>query len=114
LNYNVTIVGKRGVLAPSGSVSASDYPSDLIVGLRGKAFFGDGHWYVPYYADYGTSVNMIPNTSWEGYSGFGYGFSHGQSLVALYRALDYNGFSPVSHAQKLTMYGPLLGYTFQL
>jgi hypothetical protein len=114
LDYNVLVVGKRGVLAPSGTVDASDYISDLIVGMRGRAFFGGGRIFVPYYADYGQSVNTVPNQTWEAYSGFGYAFEHGQTLVALYRALNFNSFQPTDHVQRLEMYGPLLGYTFGL
>ncbi|MBV8067002.1 MAG: hypothetical protein JO113_03415 [Candidatus Eremiobacteraeota bacterium] len=113
-DYNATIVGRRGVIAPSGSIAHSDYLSDLIVGLRGRAFFGDNHFFLPYYADYGSSINSIPNQSWQAYGGFGYAFNHGQTLVAVYRALNFNGFTPVDHVQRLTLAGPLFGYTFQL
>ncbi len=114
LDYNATIVGRRRVISPSGTITNSDYLSDLIVGFRGRAFFGDGHWYVPYYADYGTSINTIQNESWEAYSGFGYAFNHGQTLLAAYRALNFNSFEPNVHTQRLTMAGPLLGYSFGL
>jgi hypothetical protein len=113
-DYNATIATRRRIIMPSGTITASDYLSDLIVGMRGRAFFGDGHLFVPYYADYGTSVNTVPNQTWQAYGGFGYAFNHGQTFVALYRALNFNGFSPVDHVQRMTLAGPLLGYTFQL
>ncbi len=113
-DYNFTIVGKRRILTPSGSATTSSYLSDLIVGMRGKLFFGDGHLFVPYYADYGNAINMTPNETWQAYGGAGYAFNHGQTLVALWRALNYNTFSPGSHVQRAALYGPLLGYTFQL
>jgi hypothetical protein len=110
LTYNATI-GKRGIITPSGTVKSSDRTDDVIFGLRGKAFFGDGHWYVPYYADIGSGFN---NSTWEGYTGAGYTFNHGQTIIGLWRALNYYAFPPTSHVQKLSMGGPLLGYTFQL
>jgi len=113
LSYNAT-VGKKGYLAPSGSITSSEYTSDTVFGLRGKAFFGDTHWYVPYYMDVGTSINQIANQTWEGYTGLGYGFNHGQTLLFTYRSLNYDDFSPDRHTQKLSLYGPLLGYTFNL
>ena len=112
IGYSAT-VGRRGILAPSGSLTASQYTNDIIFGLRGRAFFGNDHWYVPYYADLGTGITTS-NQSWQAYSGVGYAFPHGQSILALWRALNYTSFPPISHTQKLTLYGPLLGYTFHL
>jgi hypothetical protein len=108
--YTAT-VGKRGIIAPSGSVTTSDYTNDIIWGIKGRAFFNNDRLYVPYYLDYGTGNN---NQTWEGYGGGGYVFDHGQTIVALWRALNYNGFPPVAHVQKMSLGGPLLGYTFNL
>src|SRR5579862_794095 len=108
VSYNATI-GKRGIIAPSGTLTPSDRASDVIWGIRGRAFFGDQRWYVPYYFDVGTGNN---NQTWQAYGGAGYAFPHGQSILALWRALNYNSFPPVSHTQKLSMGGPLLGYSF--
>ncbi len=110
--YSATI-GRRGILAPSGNIAADTVTQDVIFGLRGKAFFND-HWFVPYYIDTGTAIGQLGNSTWEGYTGAGYTFNHGQTLIALYRTLNYYGFPPTSHIQKLTMAGPLLGYTFNL
>jgi len=112
-DYNATI-GKRNILAPSGEITASGITQDVIFGLRGKAFFGDGHWYVPYYVDVGTGAGQVGNQTWEGYSGAGYAFNHGQTLLLAYRDLGYFGFAPSSHVQQLTLAGPLLGYTFNI
>jgi hypothetical protein len=112
LDYNATI-GRRGIIAPSGTVVSDSYLSDIIFGLRGKAFFGDGHWFVPYYADLGTGTGAN-NQTWEAYGGAGYAFNHGQTILATWRSLNYNSFPPDQHVQKLTMSGPLLGYTFNL
>lgn len=114
LNLNVdytATVGKRGLLAPTGSISTSDYTSDVIWGIRGRVFFNGDHLYVPYYFDYGTGTN---NTSWQAYGGAGYAFNHGQTLVALWRALNYGSFPPTAHVQKLNLAGPLLGYTIPI
>ena len=112
-DYTATI-GRRHPFTRSGSVQTADIAQDVIFGLRGKAYFGDGHWYVPYYADVGSGIGQLSNTTWQAYSGAGYTFNHGQSLVVVYRDLTYNDFAPISHVQKLSMYGPLLGYTFNL
>ena len=85
LAYNA-VVGKRGLLAPSGTVTTSDFTNDVIFGLRGKAFFGDDHFFVPYYADLGSGNN---NQTWEAYSGAGYAFDHGQTILVAWRALNY-------------------------
>lgn len=112
LDYNAT-VGKRGIIARSGSVASDSIAQDVIFGLRGKAFLGD-HWYVPYYVDYGTGIGQLSNQTWQAFSGAGYAFPHGQALILAYRALSYSGFAPISNVQKLTLSGPLLGYTFNL
>lgn len=110
LGYNATI-GKRGLIAPSGTIAVATLANDIITGLRGKAFFGDGHFFVPYYIDIGTGNS---NQTWEGYTGAGYAFNHGQTLSFDWRSLNYFSFPPISHVQKLTMSGPLLGYTFNI
>ena len=113
LGYNA-VVGKRGIITPSGTITSNDITQDVIFGLRGKAFFGDGRWFVPYYIDVGTGAGQIGNQTWEAFTGAGYAFSHGQTLLVTWRSLNYDSFSPVSHVQKLSMGGPLLGYTFNL
>jgi hypothetical protein len=116
LNLNVdytATVGKRGLLARSGSLTTSDRTNDVIWGIRGRVFFNGDRIYVPYYFDYGTGTN---NQSWQAYGGAGYAFNHGQTLVALWRALNYTSFPPppTSHVQKLNLAGPLLGYTIPI
>ncbi len=110
LGYNA-IIGKRGIIAPSGTIALRPITADAIFGLRGKAFFGGDHWVVPYYFDYGVGAN---NQSWQAYTGAGYVFDHGQSILLLYRSLDYDSFTGTSPVQKLGFNGPLLGYTFNL
>ena len=113
LGYNATVTGRRGTLTTNGTVVASTLTNDVITGLRGKAFFGDGHIFVPYYIDFGTSTGPN-NQTWEGYTGAGYAFNHGQTLIATYRTLNYFAFPPNVAVQKFNMSGPLLGYTFNL
>ncbi|HKU81785.1 MAG TPA: hypothetical protein VJP76_06400 [Candidatus Tumulicola sp.] len=110
LGYDATI-GKRGIIAPSGSVSANQVTTDVIFGLRGKAYFGGDHWYIPYYGDMGVGAD---NQTWQVYGGVGYTFNHGQQVMALYRQLDYYGFPANAAVQKLSLGGPLLGYTFPI
>jgi hypothetical protein len=107
LSYNA-IVGRRGIIAPSGNLRTFDAADDMILGLRGQVFF-DRHLFVPYYGDFGNGSN---NQSWQAYGGAGYAFDHGQSIIALYRALNYFNFPLTAHTQKFNMSGPLLGYTF--
>ncbi|MFZ0575488.1 MAG: hypothetical protein WA304_08120 [Candidatus Cybelea sp.] len=113
LGYNAAITGRRGTFTTNGTVTASTLTNDVITGLRGKAFFGDGHIFVPYYIDFGTSTGPN-NQTWEGYTGAGYAFNHGQTLIVTYRTLNYFSFPPNVAVQKLNMSGPLLGYTFNL
>jgi hypothetical protein len=110
LSYNA-VIGKRGIIAPSGNTSASTNADNVIFGLHGRAFFNNDHWFVPYYGDWGFGMS---NQSWQAYGGAGYAFNHGQTLLLMYRALSYNDFPPGAHIQKMNLYGPLLGYTFQL
>jgi hypothetical protein len=110
LSYNATI-GRKGIVSPSGTVTESALANDVIFGLRGRAFFGDDHWYVPYYVDVGSGAI---NQTWEAFTGAGYTFSHGQAILLVYRSLNYNAFPANSPVQKLTMAGPLIGYTLQL
>ncbi len=113
LGYDASISGKRGTLAANGTVLASTLTNDVITGLRGKAFFGDGHIFVPYYIDIGTSTGAN-NQTWEGMTGAGYAFNHGQTLLLTYRTLNYFGFAPNVAVEKFNMSGPLFGYTFNL
>ncbi|MGP8101913.1 MAG: hypothetical protein ACLQHL_14330 [Candidatus Cybelea sp.] len=113
LGYDASVTGRRGTFATNGTVLASTVTNDVITGLRGKAFFGDGHIFVPYYIDYGTSTG-VNNQTWEGMTGAGYAFNHGQTLLLTYRTLNYFGFAPNVAVQKFNMSGPLFGYTFNL
>jgi hypothetical protein len=108
LSYNA-VIGQNGIIAPSGTIVSRTYASSLIGGLQGKAFFNENHWFVPYYIDLGAGFN---NNTWQGYTGAGYMFNHGQTVLLTYRVLGYSGLPQASPVQKLTMSGPLFGYTF--
>lgn len=112
-DYTATI-GQQPAFTRSGSVATTDSAQDVIFGLRGKVYVGNTHFFVPYYGDYGTAVGQLPNQTWQAYGGAGYAFNHGQTVVVLYRALTFESFTSLAHLQKLTMYGPLVGYTFFL
>lgn len=107
LSYDVTI-GAKPLLTRSGAVKITPLANDVIFGFNGRVFAGD-HWFAPYYADMGVGATQ---QTWEAYTGGGYAFNHGQTLVAAWRSLNYYGFSPGSPVRKLSMWGPLLGYTF--
>jgi hypothetical protein len=109
LSYTAT-VGKRGLLSRAGTVKVSPLTNDVIFGFNGRIFAGD-HWYVPYYGDIGVGATQ---QSWQAYGGVGYAFNHGQSFIATYRTLNYYGFAGDAPIRKLSLYGPLLGYTFGL
>lgn len=109
-DYNATI-SKRNIVTPTGTISNTQSTNDVIVGLRGRAFFSD-RFYAAYYGDIGYGTNG--NQTWEAYGGGGYAFEHGQTIVALWRALDYNSFPSGANVQKFNLSGPLIGYTFNL
>lgn len=103
-------IGSRGILDRAGTVKVSPLTNDVIFGLNGKVFAGD-HWYVPYYGDIGVGATQ---QTWQAYGGVGYAFNHGQSFLAAFRTLNYNDFSAGSPIRKLSLWGPLVGYTFGL
>lgn len=110
LNWNATI-GKRGIIAPSGTVQANPMVNAVIFGLRGKAYFGNDHWFIPYYIDAGSGAT---SQTWEAFTGAGYAFNHGQSLTLAYRTLNFTSFPVDAPVQKLGLSGVLLGYGFGL
>ncbi|MBV8280911.1 MAG: hypothetical protein JO347_02460, partial [Candidatus Eremiobacteraeota bacterium] len=76
LTWNVA--GPLGLFNPSGQQYASTSVWDAIVGAKGRVSFGDGKWFIPYYADVGTGEAHL---TWQAIGGFGYGFKHGQSAA---------------------------------
>jgi hypothetical protein len=94
-----------GTLPPGGSLSQSLNKWDGIVGFRGQVRFGDGKWFMPYYADIGTGSN---NWTWQALLGVGYRFGWGE-LSLVVRSLSYY-FD--DDKLDLRMTGPALGATF--
>ena len=92
--------------ADGRNVDATNW--DGIVGLKGRASFGEGNrWFVPYYADVGAGDS---NLTWQAYAGIGYSFGWG-SVVALWRYIDYD-LKSGKPVQSLTMNGPAIGAVF--
>jgi hypothetical protein len=93
----------------SGSAEASISSWDAVVGIKGRARFGEGHrWFVPYYADIGGGESKL---TWQAQAGLGYQFDWG-SLLATWRYLDYD-FKSSSKVQSLSLNGPTIGVMFK-
>jgi hypothetical protein len=102
-NANLQLTDANGNGFSAGALRKSTY-NNLIVGSYGHVGLG-GHWTVPYYVDAGFG----PTTSWEGLVGIQYG-----NLSVNWRYLQYNAASGSdSLLQRLTLGGPMLGYTLR-
>lgn len=81
---------------------------DAIVGLKGRAAFGENdRWFVPYYADIGTGDSDL---TWQVFGGVGYAFSWGE-LVGVWRYIDYK-FKSGNSVESLSTNGPAIGAVF--
>jgi hypothetical protein len=90
-----------------GRRGASGNTWDAIVGVKGRASFGDDRkWFVPYYADVGAGQSQF---TWQASAGVGYAFSWGE-VVATWRYLDWK--EPGDHVSKLTVNGPQVAFAF--
>jgi hypothetical protein len=78
-------VGPLPPVARAGTGTARPDYWDAIIGVRGRADFGDSNWYLPYYFDIGTGDSQ---RTWQALVGVGYRFGWGE-LTAAYRHLDY-------------------------
>lgn len=108
LNWSFVGTGPLGV-ARSGTSDVSATNWDAIVGVRGRARFGDGlRWFVPYYADVGTGNSQF---TWQVLAGVGYSFNWGDVLVA-WRYLDYE-FKSGDALQSLDFNGAAVGVSFK-
>lgn len=96
-------------VARSGVAEVSATNWDAIIGVRGRARFGDDlRWFVPYYADIGGGDSKL---TWQVIVGAGYSFSWGDVLVA-WRYLDYE-FDSGQPVQSLTFNGVAAGVSFR-
>ncbi len=100
------ITGARGFLDQGGRVSNTMEEWDGIVGVKGQIRFGDGRWFVPYYADIGAGSS---NWTWQALVGLGYSFGWGDVSLSI-RSLSYD-FSDKDADLRMT--GPALGVSFR-
>lgn len=101
-------LGDPPLIDASGKSKVSETYWDGIVGVRGRAEFGDDHkWFVPYYLDIGAGDSDF---TWQAIAGVGYSFGWGD-LLGVWRYLDYDmpNSSPI---QNTDFSGPAFGVTF--
>jgi hypothetical protein len=102
-------VGAIGLPGRSGTKEISATNWDAIIGVKGRAAFGDEkRWFVPYYLDIGTGQSKF---TWQGLIGVGYAFSWG-SIVGAWRYLDYE-FESGSPVESINFNGPAIGLVFR-
>jgi hypothetical protein len=110
LNWQFTgTVDTIPVANRNGYQSSSVQNWDAIIGIKGRASFGDkGQWFVPWYLDVGTGDSDL---TWQGIVGVGYSYSWGD-IYAVWRYIDYNMKSgkPV---ESLTLNGGAIGVGFR-
>lgn len=94
-----------GTIPPGGNSSQTYNKWDGIVGFKGQVRFGDGKWFMPYYADIGSGGDQW---TWQALLGVGYRFGWGE-LSLVVRSLSYY-FD--DDKLDLRMTGPALGATF--
>jgi hypothetical protein len=109
LNWAFTgSVGSTGLPGRAGVTDISVTNWDAIVGVRGRARFGDdSRWFVPYYLDAGAGDSSF---TWQGIVGIGYAFGWGE-VAAAWRYIDYN-FKSGTPLQSLSFNGPAVGVIF--
>jgi hypothetical protein len=109
LTWNLS--GNIGSLPPiviNGAVTSKPDWWDAIVGVRGRAQLGQGHWFVPYYVDVGTGQSDL---TWQAVGGIGYAFTWGE-VVGAYRRMDYR-FDSNSSLRDLSFRGPAISLGFR-
>ena len=107
LSWAFNGTGPAGIGA-AGTSEVSSTNWDAIIGVRGRARFGDGlRWFVPYYADVGGGNSKL---TWQAIVGLGYSFSWGDVGI-VWRYLDYE-FKSGDPAQSLTFNGVAAGVSF--
>jgi hypothetical protein len=104
-----TIVGSGFTLQRTGHVRADETLVDAVVGVRGRAWFGDGgRWFVSYYGDVGAGDSTL---TWQAFGGLGYTWNWGEGLVG-YRYLSYDQ-SAGKLVQDMSFKGPLVGASWR-
>jgi hypothetical protein len=90
-----------------GSLSTSLNNWDVILGVKGRLFFGDQRdWFAQYYFDAGTGQSQY---TYQAIGGLGYRFSWGEAIAA-WRYIKYDFFS--NQAATLSLNGPAVGVEF--
>jgi hypothetical protein len=87
LKWDFTATGNGGIIgiADSGKLSRNTHSSDAVIGLRGNWVLGDGHWYIPYYADIGAG-----DSEWTTAVSVGVGYLYDWGNIGLvWRDLRY-------------------------
>jgi hypothetical protein len=93
--------------AGSSSVGLSNW--DAIVGVKGRAMFGDdGRWFVPYHFDVGAGESRL---TWQAAVGLGYTYPWGD-IVAAWRYLDYDMKSGTA-LESINFSGPAIAVGFR-
>lgn len=101
-------IGSVPVLDRSGGRKTELTNWDAIVGVKGRASFGEqGRWFVPYYLDIGTGESKF---TWQTTVGVGYSFDWG-SLVAAWRYVGYDMKSG-KDIEELSFNGPGIAVVF--
>jgi hypothetical protein len=104
-----TTTGNGFTLQRTGHVAANETLVDAVVGVRGRAWFGDGNrWFVSYYGDIGGGDSTL---TWQAFAGLGYTWSWGEGLAG-YRYLSYDQ-SEGKLVQDLSFKGPLVGVSWR-
>jgi hypothetical protein len=107
-----SISGDLGPLPPasaSGSRKDGEKLLDGIVGVRGRASFGEGSpWSVPFYFDIGGGESK---RTWQAAAGLRYAFAWGE-LSGMWRVLDYE-LKSGDPVEKLRFSGPMVGATWR-
>jgi len=108
LNWSFVGTGPLAI-ARSGTSEASATNWDAIIGVRGRARFGDElRWFVPYYGDVGGGNSKF---TWQVLAGLGYSFKWGD-VIAAWRYLDYE-FKSGEALQSLSFNGAAVGVSFK-
>ena len=107
LQTTLSTPGGEHTFPSSGSMKQRADLFDGIIGVRGRAHFGD-RWTVPYYLDAGTGS---AKWTWQAMTGISYGYRWGD-VGLVYRHLAYDQKQP-GILKNLNMSGPALAFSFR-
>jgi hypothetical protein len=106
LNWSLdaSVPGTGFVFESSGRLQRDATLTDAVIGVRGRAWFGNSPWFAPYYLDVGGGDSSL---TWQALAGIGYAFSWGEAQLS-WRELSYDQ-SGDKLVQNLRFSGPALG-----